>query len=84
MYEEIGDNQSALRASERRDMQLSMPMYASTFLRLQANAAEKLGQRDEAIRLLRTYIELRAKADPALQSDVQAARDRLKALEKKG
>lgn len=83
MYEEVGDAKSALAAATRRDMQLQMQVYASTFLRLQINAAEKLGDRETAARGLRTYIEMRAKADAALQPDVQAAKDRLKALEKK-
>ncbi|MEO7361226.1 MAG: hypothetical protein ABI120_12915, partial [Gemmatimonadaceae bacterium] len=83
MYEEVGDAEAALAASSRRDMQLAMPVYASTFLRLQADAAEKLGDRETAVRALRAYIELRAKADASLQPDVQAAKNRLKALEKK-
>ncbi|MEP6834681.1 MAG: serine/threonine-protein kinase [Gemmatimonas sp.] len=83
LYDEVGDAKASLRVSKRRDMQLAIPAYASTFLRVRANAAEKTGDFEEAIRSLRTYIELRAKADPALQSDVQAAKDRLKALEKK-
>lgn len=83
MYEEVGDPKGALEAASRRDLQLQMSAYASTFLRLQANAAEKLGDREAAARALRAYIELRAKADRPLQPDVQNARDRLKALEKK-
>lgn len=83
MWEEVGEPELAFNASGRRDMQLALPAYASTFLRLRANAAEKLGRKEEAIRALRAYVEIRAKADAALQPDVQAARDRIKALEKK-
>ena len=83
MYEEIGESRAALTASSRRDIQLALPVYSSTFLRLQASAAEKVGDRESAMRALRTYIELRANADASLQPDVQAAKDRLKALENK-
>ncbi|MEO7360194.1 MAG: hypothetical protein ABI120_07685, partial [Gemmatimonadaceae bacterium] len=83
MYAEIGDAKTALAASSRRDTQLALPVYASMFLRLQADAAGKVGDRETAMRALRAYIELRAKADASLQPDVQAAKDRLRALEKK-
>ncbi|MEO7998162.1 MAG: serine/threonine-protein kinase [Gemmatimonadaceae bacterium] len=83
MAEETGNDALALKAARRRDMQLALSAYASAFVRLRANAAEKLGDTQEAISALRTYIDMRQRADAALQPDVQAAKDRLKALEKK-
>ena len=83
MWEEVGEPQNALASSLRRDMQLASPVFASTFLRLRANALEKLGKKEEAVRALQNYVDIRAKADAALQPDVQSARDRIKSLEKK-
>lgn len=83
LWEEVDEPQNALAASLRRDMQFASPVFGSTFLRLRANALEKLGRKEEAIRALQSYVDIRARADAALQPDVQAARNRIKALEKK-
>lgn len=83
MWAEVGEPNNAYIASRRRDVQVATPVFATTFLRLRADAAEKIGKKDEAISALQAYVELRRKADAPLQADVQAARARLKALEKK-
>jgi tetratricopeptide (TPR) repeat protein len=81
MWEEVGEPRRALQASRRRDMQYAFTAYASTFLRLNARVAEAAGEREEAIRSLRTYIALRANAEPALKADVEAAKQNLARLE---
>lgn len=83
MWQEVGDMKRSYAAAQRRDLQLASPAFASKFLSLRANAAEKLGLNDEAMQALRTFVEMRARADASLQPDVQAAKNRLKALEKK-
>jgi tetratricopeptide (TPR) repeat protein len=83
MAEELGDHALALKASKRRDVQFALSAFGSTFLRIRANAAEALGDKQEAIAALRNYIDMRKRADASLQPQVQAAKDRLKALEGK-
>ena len=51
-------------------------------MRATARIAERLGKRNEAIAVLRTYVAIRAKADVAHQADLQDARATLARLEK--
>jgi hypothetical protein len=55
-------------------------MFNSERLRRIARLARQLGRRDEERAALRSFIELRATAEPHLQPEVERARTRLAEL----
>ena len=83
-YEAAGDAPNALRLVTRRDAQSEMGMYAADRQRRIARLAERLGDRERAIDALRHFIAMREQAEPKLQPEVAAAREKLKQLESQG
>lgn len=83
-YEAAGDAPNALRMVTRRDAQTEMGMYAADRQRRIARLAERTGDRERAIIALRQFIAMREYAEPKLQPEVAAAREKLKQLESQG
>jgi serine/threonine-protein kinase len=84
MYEATNDAPSALRVLGRRDGQTAYGMFNSDLHRRTARLAERIGDRERAIEALRQFIALREQAEPKLQPEVAAAREKLKQLEAQG
>jgi len=84
LYEATNDPVSALRVIGRRDWQTAYAMYAADRQRRIARLAERTGDREGAIEALRQFIAMREQAEPKLQPEVAAARERLKKLESQG
>lgn len=82
LWETVGDDERAWRAVIRKSGQAGANAYASARLRGQARIAERLGRKNDAIRALRLFIGLRAKAEPPYQREVAQARLTLAKLEK--
>jgi serine/threonine-protein kinase len=80
LWERSGEPERALRVSNRRDTQYAYMMFNSERLRRIARLARQLGRRDEERAALRSFIELRATAEPHLQPEVERARTRLAEL----
>ena len=68
----------------RRDGQSEAGMYAADRQRRIARLAERTGDRERAIIALRQFIAMREYAEPKLQPEVAAAREKLKQLEAQG
>jgi len=83
-YEAVGDAPNALRLATRRDAQSEMGTYAADRQRRIARLAERTGDRERAIEALRHFIAMREYAEPKLQPEVAAAREKLKQLEAQG
>lgn len=83
-YEAVGDAPNALRMVTRRDGQSEAGMYAADRQRRIARLAERTGDRERAIIALRQFIAMREYAEPKLQPEVAAAREKLKQLEAQG
>jgi len=83
LLEKLGDVRGALSAVRRRsDAWAQNNPYLATHLREQGRLAALAGEREEAIRAYRQLVALRADAEPALQSQVEAVRRELRQLEK--
>jgi hypothetical protein len=66
--------------SYQGDMVLDQTFYYVPALRIEGEMLERLGRRDEALARYREFVELRAGADPALQSEVAEVRARITRL----
>jgi serine/threonine-protein kinase len=82
LWEQAGDDARAWAAVNRRDGNVSGPIWGSTFVRNGARIAERMGKRTEAIDRWRRYIGIRQRADARLQADVADAKARLAKLER--
>jgi hypothetical protein len=81
LWERAGQPQPALAANRRRDGEIAFTMLAAPRLRRDARLSEQLGRPRDAIAALRTYVQLRAFAEPALQRDLSDAKATLARLE---
>ena len=83
LLEKLGDPRRALTASRRRsDAWTQNNPYLATQLREQGRLAALTGEREEAIRVYRQYLALRADAEPSVRPQVDAVRRDLRQLEK--
>jgi serine/threonine-protein kinase len=81
LWQVLGDDRRAAAAASRQDWTTYSPVFASAFMRESARIAERLGDREKAIRLWRSYLALREHAVPALQQELPDIRARLAKLE---
>jgi MoxR-like ATPase len=83
LLEKLGDVRGALTAARRRsDAWAQNNPYLATQLREHGRLAALAGEREEAIRVYRHYLALRADAEPDLRPQVEAVRRELSELEK--
>ena len=82
LWEAAGDDRRAWEAVNRQHIHIGATGFSSSRLKARARIAERLGMRNEAIEALRTFVVMRAKADPRLPPEVAEARATLAKLEK--
>ena len=83
VWERIGDPARALAASRRIERQIEWVRFSATRIRREARLLEQLGRPREAIDAWRSYIAMRASAEPSLQPDLAQAKANLARLEAK-
>ena len=81
LWERIDDPTRALAANRRYERSLEWGRLSSTRIRRDARLLERLGRPREAIDAWRSYVELRANAEPSLQPDLAQAKANLARLE---
>jgi len=81
LWEAAGEPERAFTAIKRRNGVFGYGLFAADRQRRTARLAERLGRTDEAASALRHFIAMRSGAEPALQPEVERARERLRQLE---
>jgi len=82
LWEDVGDDQRALDAINRRHLYVGAGSFSSSRLKARARIAERLGMREEAIRSLRKFVGMRSRSDPQFRAELTEARATLAKLEK--
>ena len=83
LWERIDDPARALAAGRRFERAMDWARLSSTRVRREARLLERLGRPREAIVAWRSYVALRANAEPSLQPDLAQAKANLARLEAK-
>ena len=81
LWERLGDPQRAYAATLRWHSGPGLEPFGATALRESARLAAEAGRTDEAIRLYRRYVRVRAAPEPSMLPDLAAARRELARLE---
>ena len=71
LHEQRGEYEAALASARRRVFDMNPSAVSTQFLG-QARLAERLGLREEAIEAYRLFLNLRTKAEPGTQADLDA------------
>jgi tetratricopeptide (TPR) repeat protein len=84
LKEQTDDVEGALAAVRRREYVFTRGAYVSTYLREEGRLAELAGDVEGAIAAYRQYLALRSEPEPELAVDVEAIRERLERLIRRG
>lgn len=80
MFEALGDVDGAYSAARREPLSTNVHRYLSSFLEAQTRLGAEVGDRAAAMEAYRRYLDVRSDPEPALDAQVESARQELAGL----